>query len=124
MNFFDAALKKDGGYIISFAGKDFPLTDEISAALSANGVGAMDAVIGIRPEHLLLSEDGIPATVDVCEMMGSNVFLHVSIGETDAVINIPDEDDSVNFKAGDKVFVSFKEKCVHIFDPETKKNLV
>ena len=124
MNFFSAALKKDSGYTISFAGADFPVSEETAAALAKNNVEPQNITLGVRPEHLVLTDDGILATVDVCEMMGSNVFLHVTVGGEEAVIDIPDEDDSVNYKAGDIVKIGFKDKFVQLFDPETGKNLV
>ena len=79
MNMFDAKLvKKDGKYAVEVGGLSVTLSDEKQEKLAKNNVAEQDVVLGVRPEHIELAEEGIDAKVDVSEMMGSSVHLHVT----------------------------------------------
>ena len=45
--------------------------------------------LGVRPEHTDLSDKGVSARVDVSEMMGSSVHLHVNADGRDVIIIVP-----------------------------------
>ncbi len=125
MNFFPARLiKQDGKYSVLFSGRFVPISDEISNILLEKNFPDKDIILGVRPEHLELSENGVPAVVDVSEMMGSNINLHVRIGETEAVIIVPSGNDNSVFKPGSAVHLSFAENRVHLFDCASGKNLI
>ncbi len=82
MNFFDAKLSKEGGkYVVSVGGIKVELSQEKQAALSARNVSPQDVTLGVRPEHIQLSNNGIAAKVDVSEMMGSAVHLHSTMAD-------------------------------------------
>lgn len=59
MNFFDAELiPGDEGYCVRIGGKDIALPAERSAKLKARNVGARKIQLGIRPEHVIVCENG------------------------------------------------------------------
>ena len=80
MNFFDAKLVKngDGKYAVSIDGINVELAEDKQARLSAKNIPEQDVTLGVRPDHIMLCGDGVKGTVDVSEMMGSAVHLHVS----------------------------------------------
>ena len=84
-----------------------------------------DVVAGIRPVHISLTEGGIPATVDVSELMGSELHLHVNSNGKDVVIVVPTTDIDLDAVHGSHKAVSytFRPELMHIFDKETEKNL-
>ncbi len=87
MNMFDGKLiKVDGKYAVELMGNMTVLSEEKQAALAANSVEEQDVALGIRPEHITLEDTGVDATIDVSEMMGSSVHLHVTAGGQDVVI--------------------------------------
>ena len=49
--------------------------------------------LGIRPEHIRVvqqdAEGSIRAKVDLSEMMGSEIHMHVTVDETDVIIRVP-----------------------------------
>ena len=51
-----------------------------------------EVIVGVRPVHVHLAEDGIDATVDVSELMGSELHLHVNSAGKDVVIVVPTTD--------------------------------
>ncbi|MDO4938357.1 MAG: sn-glycerol-3-phosphate ABC transporter ATP-binding protein UgpC [Lachnospiraceae bacterium] len=126
MNFFEAKLtKKDDKYVVTVQGKDFELpADKQEAAKKLDKVPE-DIVLGIRPVHVSLAADGIPATVDVSELMGSELHLHVNSDGKDVVIVVPTTDIDVDAIHGKhaEVHYTFRPELMHIFDKETEKNL-
>ncbi len=133
MNFFDGKLEKNGdAYSVAVAGAVVPLTAETSKALAAKGIGAKDVTVGVRPEHSMFSaEDGahiITGKVDVSEMMGSEVYLHVNAGGKDVVLRIPTTDLPAEQRAGipygAEVKFAFRPEMIHLFDPQSEQNLL
>ena len=124
MNFFDAKLtKEDGKYFVSLGGAKVELDAEKQARLSANEVVGQDVTLGVRPEHTELVEQGITAKVDVSEMMGSSVQLHVTAEGRDVIIIVPTTDKKWHFAMGDIVNFTFNGSVAHIFSKEDEKNL-
>ena len=126
MNFFDGKLsKKDEKYVVTVEGKDFVLPDNKQAALKDMNSIPEDVVVGIRPVHVSLVEDGIPATVDVSELMGSELHLHVNSNGKDVVIVVPTTDIDVDAVHGKhkEVHYTFRPELIHVFDKATEKNL-
>ena len=132
MNFFDAELKKSGDkYSIDLYGTEFPISEEKQASLRAHGAEAGPVVLGVRPEHIMLCDGSVPhfvrATVDVSEMMGSSIHLHVNAGGKDVVlvistVDLP-EDHKLGYRYGESVDFTFSDNVIHVFDRESGKAL-
>ena len=124
MNFFDAKLVKNGSkYSVEVGGISVELSDEKCARLAANNVESQAVTLGVRPDHTVLGDTGIEAKVDVSEMMGSSVHLHVSAEGKDVIIIVPTTEMKGNYKIGDKVHFHFDGALAHVFSKETDKNL-
>ena len=124
MNFFDAKLVREGPkYFVELAGEKVELSEEKEARLFANNVPSQDVTLGVRPEHTDLADAGVPATVDVSEMMGSSVHLHVTAEGRDVIIIVPTTDMKASFRHGDTLRFTFKGSVAHVFSKETEKNL-
>ena len=128
MNVFDAKLKMvDGKYAVELGGYTVVLSDEKQARLAANNVAEQEIKLGVRPEHILLNDAGVDAVVDVSEMMGSTVHLHVTAVEQDVVIVVntinmtPAE--VAELKMGKAVSFAFGGNNCHVFNKETGINL-
>ncbi len=128
MNLFDAKLlKKDGKYVVSLNGHEVVLSDEKQANLAKNNVVEQDIVLGVRPEHIALSNVGVEATIDVNELMGSSIHLHVNAAGKDVVLVISTMDmtgaEIAALAAGTNVKFTFPGHTCHVFSKETKTNL-
>ena len=124
MNFFDAELVKEGSkYFVEVGGYRQELSAEKEARLLANGVESQPITLGVRPEHTDVGDEGVEARVDVSEMMGSSVHLHVNAEGRDVIIIVPTADMTDNFEMGDIVRFGFKGNVAHVFSKETDKNL-
>ncbi len=128
MNFFDAELLSSGnGYCVKLLGQTVELTEAQNAKLREKKYGNMPITLGVRPVNMtLLKEKGFDATVEVSEMMGSELHLHMDLGvDKDIVAVIPTANLNVDHSlSGSRVKIGFDPAFVHLFDPETSENLI
>ena len=135
MNILKTNLVKEGNkYFVTPCGAKIEVTGEKAKLLADKGCGSREILLGARPEHIQLAKDGqtqgaIPCTLEVNEMMGSELHLHVNSEDgTRWIVRVPTIDLSpeqrVNLVAGAKLFITFEGKAMHFFDPESEKNLI
>ena len=133
MNFFDGKLEKSGNdYFVSIGDAKIALPEEKQAALRNAGAQVQDVTVGIRPEHIMLCAPGVDgsmkAKVDVSEMMGSSIHLHVNAGGKDVVIIQATVDIATlhpnGFQYGTEINFTFGGNVTHLFDKETGNNLI
>ncbi|MCR5067780.1 MAG: sn-glycerol-3-phosphate ABC transporter ATP-binding protein UgpC [Erysipelotrichaceae bacterium] len=123
MNYFDARLvKKNGRYFVETDGISVELAEEKQARLKENAVEEQDVILGVRPEHLSISDKGIEGKVDVSELMGSSCHLHMTVKDKDVIIIVPTEGKTTDY-AGKELKLSFDGNVAHVFSRETEKNL-
>ena len=124
MNFFDAELTENGGkYFVEVGGYKVELAPEKEERLRKNGVKSQPVTLGVRPEHTDISDTGVAAKVDVAEMMGSSVHLHLTAEGRDVVVIVPTLEMKRGYAMGDKIHFSFGGNVAHVFSKETEKNL-
>ena len=131
MNTFDARLIRTGDrYSVEVGGATVALSPEKCRRLAAADAESQEVVLGIRPEHIALSggPGSVPAEVDVSEMMGSAVHIHVRTCGREAVIVVPVSEEAAErgedtLAAGTAVGFTFRGSAVHVFDRETGINL-
>ena len=125
MNLFDAKLVKnsDGKYAVAIDGINVELAEDKQARLSAKNVPEQDVTLGVRPDHIMLCADGVKGTVDVSELMGSSVHLHISTHGHDVVVIVPTNGNAAHFPMGSEVNMIFGGNVAHVFSKETEKNL-
>ena len=129
MNMFDNAklVKENGKYAVKLDKLTVVLSDEKQAKLAANNVAEQDVVLGVRPEHIELAADGIEGKVDVSEMMGSSVHLHVTAMGRDVVLVVSTMNmtgaEVAALNNGSKLGFNFPGHVCHVFSKETGINL-
>ena len=124
MNLFDAQLVKNGEkYAVVMDGVTVELSDEKQERLRAHNVQPQDITLGVRPDHLMLCADAIKGKVDVSELMGSSVHLHVTAGGRDVIVIVPTNGAATHFPMGSEVNLIFGGNVAHVFSKETGKNL-
>ena len=126
MNFFHNAklVKKDGQYAVDLLGRHIVLDAQRQKLLSDRGEKDREVIVGIRPVHLTVAEQGLPATIDVSEMMGSEMHLHLTVEGQDVIAIIPTAGLNLDtVRSGSQTHFDFDPSLMHLFDPETEKNL-
>ncbi|QDZ12846.1 ABC transporter ATP-binding protein [Devosia ginsengisoli] len=113
MNILEGALTEDG---VQHGEIFLPVPDALRQR-----AGALSAVhYGIRPEHLVLADSGIPINADVVEPTGSDTVIFGRLGDTPIVVNIRDR---VDIAAGSRIFVQPVMDKVHLFDKATTRRI-
>ena len=124
MNFFDGSLvKHDGRYFIETDGLSVELSEDKQQRLVAKDVAEQQVTVGVRPEHVIIGQSGIPAKVDVSEMMGSSVHLHMSALGGDMIAIVPLNGEAAHYPMGMDVKLSFGGHVAHVFSKDDSKNL-
>ena len=128
MNIFDAKLiKQNGKYAVVLDNMTVELSAEKQEKLAKNNVAEQDIKLGVRPEHITLEQTGINAVVDVSEMMGSSVHLHITAMGRDVVVVVSTMNmtgaEVAALTGGAAVKFNFPGHCCHVFSKETGINL-
>ena len=124
MNFFDARLVREAdAYFVQMEDLKIRISEEKTARLLAGDVNSQDITLGIRPEHIVIADQGIPAQVDVTEMMGSSIHLHAQTQGKDMIIIVPTIGLKRQFQNGDTIRFAFDGEVVHLFSKEDEQNL-
>ena len=125
MNFFDARLSKvNGKYAVSAGGITVELSEDKQERLNAKNVAEQDVTLGVRPDHIMLCADGIKGHVEVSELMGSSVHLHIStVDSKDVIVIVPTNGAAANFPMGSEVNLIFGGHVAHVFSKEDGHNL-
>ena len=104
---------------LSIGGLAIPL-DEATAATVA-GYASSDFTVGIRPEHFVLADDGIPGEVTVVEALGSESFIHVKIAhQGEELVLVVQESGQSDIERGDAVTVN-RTGPVHVFGSDGER---
>ena len=134
MNTFRTQLVREGKkYYVTPFGVKMPVDGEKAEALLSRDIQSQEIILGVRPEHVTLTNRNNPAavlcTVQVNEMMGSEIHLHVaSESGEELIIRVPTVDITAEQRAalvsGAKILVTFPAKVMHFFDTEKEWNLL
>jgi len=132
MNLLPAELSLSGGkYSVRTVGVEVALPPEKQDLLRRAQQEPRKITLGIRPEHIRLAGEGaadsIRAKVDVSEMMGSEIHLHMTVEGADVIIRVPTaemHDHAVRLGKNSFIQFSIPGALAHLFDIETEKNLL
>jgi len=134
MNTFKTNLVcKDGKYFVTPYGAEIEVTGSKADMLREKSVASGEIILGVRPEHISLADKNdpgaIPCTVNVNEMMGSELHIHATTENGDELIVriptlslTPAERSSLTY--GSTMYITFEGKVMHFFDAETEDNLL
>ena len=134
MNTFKTTLTvEDGKYFVNPYGVKIEVNGKKADMLTNKGVQSGEIILGVRPEHFVLSDESNPAAIPckivVNEMMGSELHLHVLEDNGDRlIVRIPTvsltDEQRASLVYGSTIYVTFEGKVMHFFDPETQLNLL
>lgn len=103
MNILDLAVSEDG---MRLSGGSRPLTSFTDSELQ----------VGIRPEHIQLSNDGEPATVNAIEYFGADTILTCHIGGQLLQVRVPGRS---NAREGAAIRLDWSPTALQFFDRST-----
>ena len=133
MNTFRTELVRENGkYYVTPLGSRIEVDGETGENLAAKEVDSSSVVLVFSREHITLSQPGphaIPCTIIVNEMMGSELHIHAETEDgAQLVVRVPTlglhRQERAELVNGAKIHVSFPGEVMHLFDPETERNLI
>ncbi len=128
MNFYEGQLLKENGrYFVKVEDAKIELSEDKQAKLAAKNIENRAIIAGVRPEHIALSGDKdkmVHGKVDVSEMMGSSIHVHINALGKDGIIVVPTIDArGKKFEMGEPIDFTFTGDVVNVFDKETGVNI-
>ncbi|MBR0455991.1 MAG: sn-glycerol-3-phosphate ABC transporter ATP-binding protein UgpC [Firmicutes bacterium] len=134
MNFFPGSKLRfaDGKYSVEILGETFELPGKLAEALGdgaevCGASGEREVVAGVRPVNVVISDDGagIDAVIEVAEMMGSEMHLHMNASGTEVIAIVPTLNMDIDeMSAGTKLKLKLQTEAMHLFDAETEESLI
>ena len=134
MNFFPGSKLafEDGKYTVEILGEKFELADRLASALGDGAdvcgpSGECEVVAGIRPVNVIISDDdtGIEAVIEVAEMMGSEMHLHMNASGTEVIAIVPTLNMDIDeMSQGKTLKLKLQTEALHLFDAETEESLL
>ncbi|HYH01891.1 MAG TPA: sn-glycerol-3-phosphate ABC transporter ATP-binding protein UgpC [Bacillota bacterium] len=126
MNFMDAVLKEENGTMF-VEGTGFKVQVPEGRFRNARQYVGKQIIFGIRPEAILEAENvpgaqnPIIATVDVSELLGSEIYLYMSLGNSSFIAKVDSHTKAID---GQQHAVVFDTNKIHLFDKETEKAII
>ena len=120
MNFVTVTVtQQDGGLALTGFGSDIAVPDAMAAKLA--GHAGQSVVMGLRPEHVMLGDDGggavirLDGRIVLTEQLGAQQLVELRIGEHDVMAAGVDPD--LHLKGGEagRFFIGLDR--VHVFEP-------
>ncbi|MBQ1568099.1 MAG: ABC transporter ATP-binding protein [Erysipelotrichaceae bacterium] len=116
---------KNGDYYVTIQGRDIKLDERYQKGLKEKDQPETTVVVGVRPVHVEMAEEGFTGNIEVSEMMGSEVHLHINLNGEDIVAVIPTANlDLDRVSLGKDFTFNFNPSLIHVFDAETENNLI
>ncbi len=111
MNIFEGVL---GNGRVEALGSRWPVSS------GAHGADGQAVKYGIRPEHLQLGRDGVPAEVVVVEPMGHETELLVKINDIDLIVVMHGRSAHA---PGERIFLAPQAANAHLFDAASGRRI-
>lgn len=132
MNFFDAELVKEGEtYSLHCHGARMALSGRIQQILTEKQAAPGPVIAGCRPEHIQMKApgpDAMKATVELSEMMGSELHLHLDCAGKDVIVRVAtielSPEERSGLPQGKEIDLTFPADLIHLFDPETENTIL
>ena len=125
MNFMDGVVVKDsGGYVVQTGGATLPILPGRLADEKISPFEGKEVTVGVRPEDIHLESTYmddpaagvLDATVDIAEMMGSEILLYAAFGEATLIAKVSVKN---KLKPGDGIKLAIDCSKIHLFNKET-----
>jgi sn-glycerol 3-phosphate transport system ATP-binding protein len=91
--------------------------------MAAKAASNMPVLVGLRPEHLELAEDGpLPLSVELLERLGADTIIHGRLG-ADGIVVMARATGTIDPPLGQTLRFAVRPEHIHLFDAETGARL-
>ncbi|MFW9941589.1 MAG: ABC transporter ATP-binding protein [Candidatus Thorarchaeota archaeon] len=121
MNFFNATFNSNK---LIFCEQEYLLPPLMTEFLKNEKIN--EVILGIRPEHIkVIPKDyelSFEVEITVVEFLGPETIVTFEFSDgTSGMVSIPG---FYGIKVGDKIYISFPQEKIHIFDRKTENNII
>ena len=118
MNFFQGKCCRGGEYGTYLQIGDFAvnLTEEDAERVFRKGYMGEVITVGVRPEDLILTEEGTEHEVLVYEMLGAETYLYFTYEGKDVALRTNAD---TPYRRGDRISFCLRNDKLHLFDGDT-----
>lgn len=116
MNFIETHILPDK--TIKLAGHRIYPDDNLNAVIKNNDLTDKKVIIGIRPEHFSVNDNGIKAMPELVEMLGGEKLVHFNLEGKKITAKLSSDKDA---SVGEEISLSPDVSKVLVFSPETGK---
>ncbi len=123
MNFAEGELAgKDLDYIMNISGHGFKLDLDEERVQTLKPYCGKRLIVGFRPENIMINKagTGLRAEVTMTELLGNDLNVHCSVGDTKYVCRAGA---ALDIHAGDEIYLDFDTSKIHLFDQDTKLSI-
>jgi ABC-type sugar transport system ATPase subunit len=115
---------KNGSVGLLGEGFTVPLSPELVNIINAHKHGE-EIVVGVRPEHIRVHTSqpqglSVASEVYISEPLGAEVIVNATLGKQIVKARTPS---FTKVEVGQKIWLTFEERFIHVFDKETEKSL-
>ncbi|MGQ0547731.1 MAG: TOBE domain-containing protein [Betaproteobacteria bacterium] len=87
---------------------------------SLSSLGTRDVTLGIRPSAVRITNEGLPATVTMCEALGEDFFVDLTVGERLVRAKMNGAERPAERS---QVRIAFDAAGLHVFDKQNGRRL-
>ena len=118
MNFFQGKCCRGGehGMYLQMGEFSVDLTEEDAKRALQKGYMGEKITVGVRPEDLVLAEEGIKHEILVYEMLGAQTYLYFMFDGKDIALQT---DADTPYRRGDQISFTLRRERLHLFDKDT-----
>lgn len=122
MNIMDSIVGEENGEVyVEFNNYRVKPKEEVAKNLRDDGYIGKQVMMGIRSENVFVNKGGFNVTIEVTELLGSEIYIYYNI---DGKQFVAKETSNVNLEIDDKISISFQGSKIHLFDKETGNSII
>ncbi|MDE7464036.1 MAG: hypothetical protein K2M48_03310, partial [Clostridiales bacterium] len=125
MNFFYITVRRDGNNLIAtFAdgqSVSFNLKNMRTVREDILDGNEHKVIMGARGESIKIGTSGLAVDVSIKEILGENTHLIVRHSGTEYIVCL---NDRVDYSTGEKVYLEFNERKLHLFDNDSRESIL
>ena len=128
MNIIKSSLRKEGnkiGVVLEGIENNIVwLREETTKQILNSGLDlSKEYLFGVRPDHIMVADKGIPAHVEVVEQLGDETIIYAKIEghEKNIIVKAPL---TSSIKSQDDIHLAFSNERVYLFDEVSEQSLI
>jgi len=124
INFMDAKLiEKNSKIFADIDGTHIGINEKSAEKIINKGYLNKEVVVGIRPEDIVIVEEGkgLKTKVEVTELLGSDLNVYFNFRGKQYISK---EDSNVELEFNQNLYITFDTEKIHLFDKESEKSIL